>query len=136
MSERLRVLMIGPFPSDPDRIVGGVEAAAYAIAQALAQHEAVEKVMAVDMRTAPATSCLINNKLEAQFVQVPFIRGDALVRSWFAVRAVRKIVRDFCPHVVHAQGIGRPGDIAIQLGLPTVVTVHGMVHVEARVTEK
>lgn len=128
--------MVGPFPEDPDRVVGGVEAAAYAIARALSEHEDVEKVLAVDLRTSATPGRVYSDKLEARFAKVPFINGDALVRSWFAVNALRGIAKSFRPDVVHGQGIGRPGDIATQLGLPSVVTVHGMVHLEARVTEQ
>jgi glycosyltransferase involved in cell wall biosynthesis len=131
---RLRILMFGPFPEDPDRVVGGVEAASWAIAQALSQSEAVEKVLAVYIGTRPIAGRVYSDKLESRFVQVPFINGDSLIRSWFAVQAVRKLVGEFKPHVVHGQGIGRAGDVMIQQGLPAVVTVHGMLHQEARVS--
>lgn len=136
MVERIRILMVGPFPKAPERVVGGVEAAAYAVACALSQHEAVENVLALYVGTDPPPGYVVNDKLRVEFVRVPFVSGDSLIRSWFAVRAIRKISAKFRPHIVHGQGIGRAGDIAVQIGPPAVVTVHGMVHVEARVTER
>ncbi len=134
----LKVFMLGPYPENPDKIVGGVEAVNFALTAALADHPDIEKVLvAVFHRGAiKATHVEINPKLEVRYVRVPFLSGDTLIRSQQCVLAVRPLVRAFAPDVVHAQGIDRQADIAIQLGLPVVVTVHGLVHVEARLAAK
>jgi len=136
MTEPLRVLMLGDYSDDPIRTAGGVAAANDALARGLAAEDAVEKVLVIDVRKRPPPSLTIGDKIEVRFLKVPFVNGDSLIRSWFAVQSVRKIVRSFRPHVVHAHGINRFGDIATQLDLPSVVTVHGMVHMEARLTER
>jgi glycosyltransferase involved in cell wall biosynthesis len=47
---------------------------------------------------------------------------------------VKRFCRDYRPDIIHGQGIGLPGDFATRLGAPSVVSVHGIVHREARMT--
>ena len=134
----LRIFMVGPFPDDPERVVGGVESATVTLARALADHPDIAKVLVASPYAGrrKAERLEVGPKLEVRHVRVPFINGDSLVRCLPAVWAMRGLVRAFRPDVAHGQGIGRMGEIATQLGLPAVVTVHGLVHVEARVTER
>lgn len=134
----LRVLMVGPFPRDVERVVGGVEAATHAIASALSLHPDVEKVLVATIIEdgGPASRQSINDKLEVAFLQPPFLTADTLLQSWQLVPGVRRLARSFRPHVVHGQGLGRQGRVAVGLGYPTAITVHGLVNVEARLAAK
>lgn len=133
----LRVFMVGPWPADMDRIQGGVEAAVVGLARALAEHPAVERVLVASIHpgAAPPPPPDLGPRLEARHVRVPFIKGDSLIHCLQGVRALRPHVRAFRPDVVHGQGVGRQGDMAVQLGVASVVTVHGLLHVEARGAE-
>lgn len=130
----LRVLILGPYPADPTKIVGGVEAVNVALAAALSAHPDVEQVAVATFYRhgdhAPITQ--INRKLSVYALRVPFFTGTLFTRAWTCVQAVRPLVRIFQPDLVHAQGIGQSADVALQLGLPTVATVHGLIHVEER----
>lgn len=134
-SERLRILLIGPYPEHPDKIDGGVEAAMSAISAALAVHPDVGRVVVASLFSGEPTAPLrlaVSERLEVRRIRVPFLTGDAFVRAQQCVLALRPLLAELRPHVAHGQGIDRQGDIAIQLGLPSVVTVHGLVHIEAR----
>lgn len=134
----LNVLILGPYPENPEKIVGGVEAVNNALVAALVAHSDVAKVTVAMFRTGkPAVEQrVINDKLTLRYLRVPFISGDVVIQSYQCVLAARHLVQELRPDVVHAQGIDRQGDIATQLGLPAVVTVHGLVHIEARLAAK
>jgi glycosyltransferase involved in cell wall biosynthesis len=134
----LKVLILGPYPEDPEKIVGGVEAVNNALVAALVAHPEVSSITVAMFRTKGGTADRrkINNKLEVRYLRVPFISGDVIIQSYQCVLAARRLVEEIKPDVVHAQGIDRQGDIATQLGLPAVVTVHGLVHIEARLAAK
>jgi glycosyltransferase involved in cell wall biosynthesis len=135
----LRVLIIGPYPADLNKIVGGVEAVNVALADALSAHPEIDHVAVAHMyrkgKIAPEVQ--INPKLTAYSLKVPsFFTGTLYNRSWVHVQALKPLVRSFRPDLVHAHGIGQSGDVALQLGLPTVTTVHGLIHVEERMAAK
>lgn len=134
----LNVLILGPYPDDPDKIVGGVMAVNWALANTLARHHQINKVTIVVFNRGRHDQALIRlgDKLEVRHLAVPFLSGDVIIRSWQCVAAVRRILTEVQPDVVHGQGIDRQGEVATQLGLPSVVTVHGLVHIEARLAAK
>jgi glycosyltransferase involved in cell wall biosynthesis len=134
----LNVLILGPYPEDPEKIVGGVEAVNNALVAALVAHSEVTKITVAMFHTGTRTPDRrkINSKLEVRYLRVPFISGDVAIQSYQCVLAARRLVAEIQPDVVHAQGIDRQGDIATQLGLPAIVTVHGLVHIEARLAAK
>ena len=132
----LRVLFLSPYPRD-DMVTGGVEAVAQALVPTLALQPEIEAVQVVsfDLDAHEHEKVVLDSKLTGHYVaaqrRLTLLTGAAL-----SVLRAKQIVRSFDPHIVHAQGIGLYGDVATKLGLPTVVTVHGMVHVEARMHEK
>lgn len=134
----LNVLILGPYPDDPDKIVGGVMAVNWALANTLARHHEINKVTIVVFNRGRHDQALVRlgDKLEVRHLAVPFLSGDVIIRSWQCVAAVRRILTEVQPDVVHGQGIDRQGEVATQLGLPSVVTVHGLVHIEARLAAK
>lgn len=134
----LNVLMLGPYPKDPDRLVGGVMAVNWTLANTLVRHHEINKVTVVDLVRARHNQppVQINEKLEVRYLSVPFLSGDVVIRSQQCVMAVRRILAEVRPDVVHGQGIDRQGEVATRLGLPSVITVHGLVHLEARLAAK
>jgi len=137
MTDKLRVLMIAPFPRALDKVVGGVEAATLSLVSALSTHERIDKVLvlAYDDTGEPETRT-ISDTLEVQYVRPAFLAGDQALQSVQLVPAARRTVARFRPDVVHGQGLGRQGRIAVALGLPVVVTVHGLINVEARMAAR
>ncbi len=129
----LRVLLLGAYPNDLLQIVGGVEAVNYALVPALAAHPAVAHVtVGVLRRRGQLRRHQISATLDRIDIPVPFLSGDVLVHSAQCVQAVRRLLPSLRPDLVHGTGIDRVGDVATQLGLPAVVTIHGLVHIEAR----
>ena len=129
----LRVLLISPYPLQPDTVVGGVEAVASALAPAMAAQADVEQVTVLSFHRGQVASHRhkVNDKLELRY-----LRGqDRFVlptRAFLEVWRASRVAREIGPDVVHGQGIGTPGYIATRLTPASVVTVHGLVHWEAR----
>lgn len=129
----LNILMIGPYPLDENRVVGGVEAVTSILAPALSAQEAVDRITVLAFRddiSAPQKK-QVNEKLQIWYLhrQRQF---RTLTRTFFEARAARRAAAAVGATIVHGQGIGSRGDVAIQTNLPTVVTIHGLVHTEAR----
>ena len=125
--------MVAPFPRDLEKVIGGVEAATLAVARALAAHPSVEKVLvaAIDITGRGPGRQIISQKLEVQFLRPVFLLGDTLLQSVQLLPALRALARRFRPDVVHGQGLGREGRLAVRMGRPAVITVHGLIDVEA-----
>jgi len=129
----LRILVVSPYPLQPGRVVGGVEAVASALAPALAAQEDVEQVTVLSFHRGQVASGRhrVNDKLELRY-----LRGqDRFVlptRAFLEVWLASRVAREIGPDVVHGEGIGTPGYIATRLTRASVVTVHGLVHREAR----
>lgn len=129
--------MISPFPRTLDKLVGGVQAAAVSLVEALAEHERVEKILVLTFdRDRTPHIAYLSDKAEVQYLRPVFMAGDGLLRSRQLVPAALEAAARFRPTVVHGQGLGREGRIACALGLPTVVTVHGLINVEARMAAR
>ncbi len=137
MIDKLRVLMISSFPRDFSKVVGGVQSAALSLVNALAEHERVEEVLVlVYDPDGQAETRTISDKVRVEYLRPVFLTGDGLLQSRQLAPAARKVAAGFRPHVVHGQGLGREGRIAAALGLPMVVTVHGLINVEARMAAR
>jgi glycosyltransferase involved in cell wall biosynthesis len=132
VSERLRVLIIGPYPIG-NTPVGGVETAVAGLAAGLGKLEAIEHVHVADMRPDAVTDIeVLSPKITIH--RLPAQKRLRLLNSGaHDVSALRRLSERVRPDIVHGQGIGLVGLAATRLGLPSVVTVHGMVAAEARV---
>jgi glycosyltransferase involved in cell wall biosynthesis len=132
----LRVLMVSPFPR-AGLANGGVAAAVETLALELSARRDVEAIEIVNLRRDITRHevTVINPKLRVH--HLPGQRRAALpTRSWWDYVRTRRIARRFRPDIVHGQGVFSEGDIATRLGFPSVVTIHGMPHIEARAREK
>jgi glycosyltransferase involved in cell wall biosynthesis len=129
----MKVLMIGAYPLEPGVVNGGVEAATSTLVHALADHDDVESVTVLTFHQgdAPVSHRRLGNKLEIFYVPGQR-RLRVLTRSYLDVRQARQVVAWLKPDVVHGQEIANHGEIATRCTPDAVVTVHGMVHVEAR----
>jgi glycosyltransferase involved in cell wall biosynthesis len=77
----------------------------------------------------------VNDKLLVHYVPGQR-RGVKVTRAWGDYLRAKAIAVRFQPSVVHGQGLLVEGEIATRLGFPSVVTVHGMPQIEARLREK
>lgn len=122
--------MLGLYPDDPARVMGGVEAVVSVLATELATAADLEMhvvsgrpgLTAIEHEThGPVT---VHRVPEPRFGRLFLYRP---ARRWLqqAVRAIR-------PGVVHAHGSGLYVAAALTCGVPAVVTLHGVVAQEAR----
>ncbi len=131
----LRLLIIGDYPLNEGLIIGGVQAVTSTLAHALAAHDEVQRVTVLSLHHGHISQPFrkIHDKLHILYIR----RQPALTiftRSVLDVWHTRRIAASISPQLVHGQGIGRSGYIATKLRIPAVVTVHGLVHLEARLT--
>lgn len=132
----LRVLMVSDFPRN-GVVVGGLESAVQILVQALAESPDVEALRVLNFRSEldRDETVRVNEKLTV--LHLAGQRRLALpTRSYLDFRRARKLADEFQPDVVHGQGTGGNGDIAIRLGYPSLVTIHGVGIFEAQLRER
>ena len=131
----LKVLMIGPYPLEPGMVHGGIESVTSTLVPALAERDDIDSVTVLRFHHGDAST---DYRREGPKVEVYYVRGQDRLRtitgSFLDVRRARKLVAELKPDVVHGQEIGWFGDIAVRCSPNSVVTVHGMVHVESRLS--
>ena len=132
----LRIMMISDYPHN-GVVIGGIESAVLILARALSELRDVEKVLVVNFRTDIECDepLAISEKLTV--VHVVGQKHYALpTNSIVNVVKARRIAATFHPDVVHGQGTGMQGDVAVRLGYPSAVTIHGVGVFEAELREK
>jgi glycosyltransferase involved in cell wall biosynthesis len=129
----VKVLMIGPFPERPETPIGGVEAVIATLAPALALRPEIEEMHVLSFlpKVTEPRDVRIGDKLRVWYQ--PGQRRLALpTRSFLDLLAARRLAVRIRPDIVHGQGIGMSGYLATRIGGHSVVTVHGLNTVEAR----
>lgn len=123
-SAPMRVMMIGPYPESPDRIDGGVAAALMYLSRALAHDPAVELI---GVRVANGHGAGDAGKgFGWPVVDLPLGRMSLSTLYRRQRDRLRKLLNQYEPNVVHAQSADIAGYLAVESGVPTVVTVHGL----------
>lgn len=133
----LRVLLISPYPQQIGKAVGGVEAATSALAPALAAQPEIAKVTVLCFSRgamSPGWQTVTDN------LKVLFLRGQNHLElptgAILNVLRARRLAQQLGVQIVHGQGISGQGHVATRVSRASVVTVHGMVHVEARLRSR
>jgi glycosyltransferase involved in cell wall biosynthesis len=127
--------MIGPFPSDPERIEGGVQASLYGLGVSLLGDPAVAslEVVATPMRPEPTMHSARVGGIDVTFLDTP---GRYLVTAVLRLpRVLARIASRPAPVVhIHGTGIVQAGVLlACRLRrLPVVWTMHGITEKEMR----
>ncbi|MFH1845472.1 MAG: glycosyltransferase family 4 protein [bacterium] len=119
--------MIGPYPVETDKIVGGVAAVTYYLAQGLVKESDLElhvissSKLVTEERTVHHDGMTVHYLAHRKNRLVPNLLRD-IVR-------LRPFLRELAPDIVHSQTAG--GAIAAaQEGLPRILTIHGIPHRE------
>lgn len=132
----LRVLMVSDFPRN-GVVVGGLESAVQILAQALAESPEVEALRVMNFRSELERDELVHVNEKLSVLHLAGQRRFALpTRAFLDFRRARRLAAEFRPDVVHGQGTGGTGDIAIRLGYPSLVTIHGVGIFEAQLRER
>ncbi|MFB8001206.1 glycosyltransferase family 4 protein [Nocardia sp. NPDC056000] len=129
----LNVVMIATYPFEPGKIVGGIESVTSTLVPALAARDEIDRLTVLRFHTGEVP---VHTRQEGPKVEIRYLRGQSRLGvatgSYLDVRQARRIIAELNPDVVHAQEIGLRGDIATQISLNTIVTVHGLVHLETK----
>lgn len=116
--------MIGPFPQSPDRIDGGVASAITYLSQALVAEQGIDLV-GVRISKGRADPCQAD-RFSWPMVDLPLGRR-ALTTLYRRQKILfERLIEKYRPDIVHGQGTDIAGFLAVRSGLPTVVTVHGL----------
>lgn len=135
----MKIAIVGAYPRDPDRITGGVEAVTLCLSEGLAQVPGVEvHVVVSDAGRA------IGTFPQGDGVTVHSIGGARrfgnLLFQLPDRRRIARALRDLAPDVVHAHCALREALGSVGSGLPTVVTIHGILEreigLETRITRR
>jgi glycosyltransferase involved in cell wall biosynthesis len=133
----LKVMMIGAYPLEPGNVVGGIESVTSTLVPALVERDDIEHVTVLRFHNGSAP---VEYRSEGPKVDVFYLRGQdrlrTVTRSFGDLRQARELVADIKPDVIHGQEIGWFGDIATRCGPASVVTVHGMPHLEIRLSAR
>jgi glycosyltransferase involved in cell wall biosynthesis len=120
----MRVMMIGAYPRSPQRIDGGVAAAMTYLSAGLAAERGIDLI---GVRTTWGGGVGATGT-EFPWPVVDLSLGRFSLSSFYVrqVHHLMRLVRQFRPDVVHGQGTDIAGHLAVRSGLPSVVTVHGL----------
>lgn len=125
----MRVALLGQFPLDEARIVGGVEAVVTLLLRSLARFDDIDvHVVTCQPGQAERRACT------ASGWPLQVLRRRRLGRATFHLRDIqhmRRALQGISPDVVHAHGMGLYAGAAVHSGCPHVVTTHGIFSREA-----
>ncbi len=126
----MRVMMIGPYPTTPARIDGGVAAAVTYLSQALALDPRVDLV---GVRiTWNGRDSIEGDGLGWPVVDLPLGRFSVSTAYRRQRQHFSRLILKHKPDIVHGQGADLGGYLAVNCGLPSIVTVHGLLSECAR----
>jgi len=116
--------MVGPFPTDPHRIDGGVSAALMYLSGALAASGEAE-ILGARIREGDDEGDDIAG-FEWPVFDIALGHGSLTTLYRRQQRRLDVLIRRLRPDVLHAHGADISGYLAVRSHVPTVVTVHGL----------
>ena len=122
----MRVMIVGRYPASPKQIDGGVAAANLYLSQALVRQSnlSLVGVRLVDDGDKP----VVQGDFDWPMVDLPLDRSSVTTLYKRQKRRFAQLLKDFSPEIVHGQGLDVAGLLAVRSGLPSLVTVHGVLH--------
>jgi glycosyltransferase involved in cell wall biosynthesis len=128
--DRITVAMIAEYPRDLQSIDGGVQAVtAYLVAELIKSPDIDLHVVTFDAQTRSPEH--IQEKGFHRYL-LPAQRLGIVTRWALDFMLLQKCLRRIDPAVVHAQGAGVDGFLAVRSAYPSIVTVHGMIGEDAK----
>jgi glycosyltransferase involved in cell wall biosynthesis len=129
----LRLALVGPYPLDPTRVEGGVEAAFHSLVEGL------KALGGLEIHVATLTSDVDRaSRIERDGVVIHRLPSPSRLKTLsFHLRdrlTVRRFLDELGPDVVHAQQATDYGYVCLKSGksYPVVVSIHGIVREEQK----
>lgn len=130
----MKVVLIGPYPLNIDKISGGIEAVIVYL---------LDGLRGIDDLNIQIVSCIkaiteekIIEKDGVKVHYLPSSRRFGNITFGIVDRyRIKKKIRELNPDIVHSQNQTRESYAAIETGYPTVITVHGALHKEAKLNK-
>lgn len=125
------IIQIGPYPLSPDCIHGGVEASVYGLVQELAKYHIVD-VYDVPRIGEKDRAERYGNLTIHRYTNPGTHNKDAVLRLSEMVQDIVALHPDVC-HIHGTGAFSKQMYFALQRhGIPTIVTVHGLLHEEKK----
>ncbi|MGQ9667795.1 MAG: glycosyltransferase family 4 protein, partial [Anaerolineae bacterium] len=125
----MRLALLIDYPVEPDRIPGGVRAVAYHLAQGLARHADLEVHVVHCHSEVPADQVVQHGQVTVHYLSRP--RRRIIPNLITGVGRVAGVLRELQPDLVNAH-TSQYAYAALRAGFPTIYTIHGVAHREAR----
>ncbi|MDJ0620418.1 MAG: glycosyltransferase family 4 protein [Calothrix sp. MO_192.B10] len=128
--KKLRVAVVGPYPADPSKVRGGIQAVVNNLVSGLAQFDDLDiHVVTVDFARQ-------EDLISRTGIQVHLKRSyQSLSQLWFYWQERQWLINTIeriKPDIVHVHGTNFYGYGARSWKFPTIVTIHGVLQEEAR----
>jgi len=117
-------MMIGPYPRSPERLDGGVTAATTYLSHLLAAEPGIDLVSVRVARRRDGAVDPADYRWPIADLPLGKMSLSSLYRRQKA--ELRRLIEHYRPDVVHGQGTDIAGFLAVDCGIPAVVTVHGL----------
>lgn len=123
----MRVALVGPYPADTTKLPGGVSAVTFYVAQGLRHLQDVELHVIAPIKGIQDDYVVEDGGMTVHYIASPRKR---LVPNLLAnIGRVRAALDQIKPDVVHFQAASLAA-AGIDAGYPTVITIHGVAHME------
>lgn len=127
----MKIAVLGLFPKDPGRIVGGVEAITLRLCEGLAEIDDADVHTVVASPEQP-----IGERRAGPRWMIHSIGGAGRFGNIFFAKPDRarmvRALRAIGPDIVHAHSTDRHALGALDSGLPAVVSIHGVIEIETK----
>ena len=121
----MKVLIVGDYPDKSGKVVGGVQAAASALAHELAKRPNVE-VGVLTCQPGLAGEAVVDHDGFSVHYVPSYAKGALLTQHAANRRRLRRKIAGIGPDIIHAENTGFQALAALESGVPTVLTVHGI----------
>lgn len=127
----MKLVMVGPYPLDINKINGGVEAViAYLI-------DGLRKINNLNIQIVSCRRDINEEKIvDKEGIKIHFLpsskRCGNITFNAINRYRIRKKIREINPDIIHSQNQNMYSYAALETGYPTVITVHGILHKEVR----
>lgn len=129
----MRVVLAQQYPFETDRFPGGVHTAGYYLARGLQARDDIDvRVLSVSGQ-APYQMDRVDDGLHVRFLTEPRVR--VIPNMTTNIKNLTRHLREFSPDLVNANMVIY-AVASLRAGLPTVFTVHGVIHREAQVWKR